>query len=54
MIGIVRQDETGDVKAYVKENGVGWTVALDPELGRRARLRHPGPTGDLRDLARAA
>jgi cytochrome c biogenesis protein CcmG, thiol:disulfide interchange protein DsbE len=30
MIGIVRQDETGDVKAYVKQNGVGWTVALDP------------------------
>ncbi len=30
MIGIVRSDETGNVKAYVKENGVGWTVALDP------------------------
>ena len=30
MIGIVRDDETGDVKAYVKDNGVGWTVALDP------------------------
>ena len=30
MIGIVRQDETGDVKAHVKKNGVEWTVALDP------------------------
>ena len=30
MIGIVRQDETGDVKAYVKDHGVAWTVALDP------------------------
>jgi cytochrome c biogenesis protein CcmG/thiol:disulfide interchange protein DsbE len=30
MIGIVRQDETADVKAYVRENGVDWTVALDP------------------------
>ena len=31
MIGIVRDDETGNVKAYVKERGIGWTVALDPE-----------------------
>ena len=30
MIGIVRQDETGDVKAYVKKNGIEWKVALDP------------------------
>ena len=30
MIGIVRQDETGDVKAYVKQNGIEWKVALDP------------------------
>jgi cytochrome c biogenesis protein CcmG/thiol:disulfide interchange protein DsbE len=30
MIGIVRQDETGDVRAYVKKNDVAWTVALDP------------------------
>jgi cytochrome c biogenesis protein CcmG, thiol:disulfide interchange protein DsbE len=30
MIGIVRQDETGDVKAYVKKNGIEWNVALDP------------------------
>jgi cytochrome c biogenesis protein CcmG/thiol:disulfide interchange protein DsbE len=30
MIGIVRDDETDTVKAYVKENGVDWTVALDP------------------------
>jgi len=31
MIGIVRDDDTDDVKAYVKKNGVGWTVALDPD-----------------------
>jgi cytochrome c biogenesis protein CcmG/thiol:disulfide interchange protein DsbE len=30
MIGIVRDDETKNVKAYVEKNGVGWTVALDP------------------------
>lgn len=30
MVGIVRDDTTGAVKAYVKEQGVGWTVALDP------------------------
>jgi cytochrome c biogenesis protein CcmG/thiol:disulfide interchange protein DsbE len=30
MIGIVRSDETGDVKAYVKKNGIEWKVALDP------------------------
>jgi cytochrome c biogenesis protein CcmG/thiol:disulfide interchange protein DsbE len=30
MIGIVRDDTTDEVKAYVKRNGVGWTVALDP------------------------
>jgi cytochrome c biogenesis protein CcmG/thiol:disulfide interchange protein DsbE len=30
MIGIVRQDEAGNVKAYVKQHGVEWTVALDP------------------------
>ena len=36
--------------AYVKDNGVGWTVALDPGR-RRARLRHPRPARDLRDLA---
>jgi cytochrome c biogenesis protein CcmG/thiol:disulfide interchange protein DsbE len=31
MIGIVRDDTTGDVKAYVKKHGVGWTIALDPD-----------------------
>jgi cytochrome c biogenesis protein CcmG/thiol:disulfide interchange protein DsbE len=31
MIGIVRDDETSDVKAYVKDHGIGWTVALDPQ-----------------------
>jgi cytochrome c biogenesis protein CcmG/thiol:disulfide interchange protein DsbE len=31
MIGIVRDDETDKVKAYVKKNGVAWTVALDPD-----------------------
>ena len=30
MIGIVRRDETGDVRAYVKDHGVDYTVALDP------------------------
>jgi cytochrome c biogenesis protein CcmG/thiol:disulfide interchange protein DsbE len=30
MIGIVRDDETKNVKAYVEKNGVRWTVALDP------------------------
>jgi cytochrome c biogenesis protein CcmG/thiol:disulfide interchange protein DsbE len=30
MIGIVRDDETGAVRAYVKKHDVGWTVALDP------------------------
>jgi cytochrome c biogenesis protein CcmG, thiol:disulfide interchange protein DsbE len=30
MVGIVRQDETGDVRAYVKKNGIEWKVALDP------------------------
>ena len=31
MIGIVRDDETDKVKAYVKQNGIDWTVALDPD-----------------------
>jgi cytochrome c biogenesis protein CcmG, thiol:disulfide interchange protein DsbE len=31
MVGIVRNDETKDVKAYVRKNGVNWTIALDPE-----------------------
>jgi cytochrome c biogenesis protein CcmG/thiol:disulfide interchange protein DsbE len=30
MIGIVRDDQTGAVRAYVKKHDVGWTVALDP------------------------
>jgi len=30
MIGIVRDDTTGDVRAYVTKQGVGWTIALDP------------------------
>lgn len=30
MIGIVRDDETDDVTAYVRDNGVEWTIALDP------------------------
>jgi cytochrome c biogenesis protein CcmG/thiol:disulfide interchange protein DsbE len=30
MIGIVRRDETDDVRAHVKRNGIEWTVALDP------------------------
>ena len=39
MIGIVRDDETDDVRAYVKDNDVEYTVALGPAVGRRARLR---------------
>jgi cytochrome c biogenesis protein CcmG/thiol:disulfide interchange protein DsbE len=31
MIGIVRDDQASDVRAYVKKNGVDWTVALDPD-----------------------
>jgi cytochrome c biogenesis protein CcmG/thiol:disulfide interchange protein DsbE len=31
MIGIVRDDETDTVRAYVKEDDVGWTIALDPK-----------------------
>jgi cytochrome c biogenesis protein CcmG/thiol:disulfide interchange protein DsbE len=31
MIGIVRDDETKDVRAYVRKHGVNWTIALDPE-----------------------
>ena len=31
MIGIVRDDETQTVRAYVRDNGVDWTVALDPK-----------------------
>jgi cytochrome c biogenesis protein CcmG/thiol:disulfide interchange protein DsbE len=30
MVGIVRDDTTGEVRAYVKKNGIGWTIALDP------------------------
>jgi len=31
MVGIVRDDSTGDVPAYVKEHGIDYTVALDPK-----------------------
>lgn len=31
MIGIVRDDETDTVRAYVKDNDVRWTIALDPK-----------------------
>ncbi len=30
MVGIVRDDTTNDVRAYVRQNGIGWTIALDP------------------------
>ena len=30
-LGIVRDDETKDVRTYVKKNGVGWKIALDPD-----------------------
>jgi cytochrome c biogenesis protein CcmG/thiol:disulfide interchange protein DsbE len=31
MIGIVRDDEEGAIRRYVKERGIDWTVAFDPE-----------------------
>lgn len=31
MVGIVRDDTTGEVRSYVKEHGLGYTVALDPK-----------------------
>lgn len=31
MVGIVRDDTTGEVRAYVKKHGIGWTIALDPD-----------------------
>ncbi len=31
MVGIVRDDTTNDVRGYVRKNGVGWTIALDPD-----------------------
>ena len=36
MIGIVRDDTTSRVRAYVREEGIGWTIALDP--GNQAAL----------------
>jgi cytochrome c biogenesis protein CcmG/thiol:disulfide interchange protein DsbE len=31
MIGIVRDDTTARVRSYVREEGIGWTIALDPD-----------------------
>jgi cytochrome c biogenesis protein CcmG/thiol:disulfide interchange protein DsbE len=31
MVGIVRNDVTKDVRAYVRKHGVNWTIALDPK-----------------------
>jgi cytochrome c biogenesis protein CcmG/thiol:disulfide interchange protein DsbE len=31
MVGIVRDDETDQVKAYVQKHDLRWTVALDPD-----------------------
>jgi cytochrome c biogenesis protein CcmG/thiol:disulfide interchange protein DsbE len=31
MVGIVRDDTTDEVKAFVKKRGIGWTIALDPD-----------------------
>jgi len=31
MVGIVRDDTTAAVRAYVRAEGIGWTVALDPD-----------------------
>ena len=34
------------------EDGIGWTIAFDPEEQGRARVRHDRPAGDVRDRAR--
>lgn len=31
MVGIVRDDTTDEVRAYVKKHGIDWTIALDPD-----------------------
>jgi cytochrome c biogenesis protein CcmG/thiol:disulfide interchange protein DsbE len=31
MVGIVRDDTADAVQAYVKAEGIGWTIALDPD-----------------------
>jgi len=31
MLGIVRRDDTKTVKAFVGGEGIGWTIALDPD-----------------------
>ena len=31
MVGIVRDDTTGEARAYVTEHGLRYTIALDPE-----------------------
>lgn len=36
MIGIVRDDTESDAREWVVDNGVGWTIALDP--GSRAAI----------------
>ncbi|MET0920063.1 MAG: TlpA disulfide reductase family protein [Acidimicrobiia bacterium] len=36
MIGIVRDDNASDVKKYVRQHGIDWTIAFDP--GSKAAL----------------
>ena len=50
MVGIVRGDEKSTVENYVRDEGVHWTIALDPDQSGRARLRDPRAARDLRDL----
>jgi cytochrome c biogenesis protein CcmG/thiol:disulfide interchange protein DsbE len=42
MVGIVRDDEETDVRAYVEAEDVGWTIGLDPDS--KAALAY-GTTG---------
>jgi cytochrome c biogenesis protein CcmG, thiol:disulfide interchange protein DsbE len=42
MIGIVRDDEERDVRAYVEAEDIGWTIAFDP--GTKTALAY-GTTG---------
>ncbi len=31
MVGIVRDDTTSEARSYVRQHGIGWTIALDPD-----------------------
>ena len=53
MVGIVRdaQKSKSGIADYVRKQGMDWTIALDPESQRGARLRDAGTARDLRDHA---